>query len=297
MRLSGSRSGRLSAAIARRSHHHRRRRRGKAAICSLALLCVAAGCGGGPPPKLAEHSNQTARAAPLGAGRPVVVREPSNPPTRCVAATSAIGSSRFAYAAVVKRLAVAYRATNGTHMVGRFGKLDINGLPTVLGVIGMATDAGCKPAWYRVRLPLLPNGSTGWVPAGTIRLYRVTSRIVVSLSQRRLRLYRSGKLALETRVGIGASATPTPTGRFYVNERYVLSSADGPFGPNALGISAHSEALEHVWVENGPIAIHGTNEPWSIGQAASHGCIRLANDVMRRLFALAPAGTPVVVER
>jgi lipoprotein-anchoring transpeptidase ErfK/SrfK len=110
-----------------------------------------------------------------------------------------------------------------------------------------------------------------------------------------LRLYRSGSLELATRVAVGASATPTPSGRFFVNERYTLTDARGPFGPAALGISGHSNVLQQVWVENGPIGIHGTNEPWSIGRAASHGCIRVANDVMGRLFRLAPAGTPIVV--
>jgi lipoprotein-anchoring transpeptidase ErfK/SrfK len=119
----------------------------------------------------------------------------------------------------------------------------------------------------------------------------------VSLSQRRLRLYRSGRLALETPVSVGADATPTPSGRYFINERYVLDDASGPFGPDALGISAHSDVLQHVWVEDGPIAIHGTDEPGTIGEAASHGCVRVANDVMRRLFTLAPAGTPVIIER
>jgi lipoprotein-anchoring transpeptidase ErfK/SrfK len=51
----------------------------------------------------------------------------------------------------------------------------------------------------------------------------------------------------------------------------------------------------HDWAQGGPIALHGTNEPGLIGVAASHGCVRLTNGVMRRLFALAPAGTPVVI--
>jgi lipoprotein-anchoring transpeptidase ErfK/SrfK len=123
----------------------------------------------------------------------------------------------------------------------------------------------------------------------------VRSRIVVDLSKRSLRLYRSGTLALQTPVAVGASATPTPLGRYFVNERYELPDARGPFGPAALGISAHSTVLQHVWVQDGPIGIHGTDEPWSIGRAASHGCIRVANSVMRRLFSLAPAGTPIVV--
>ena len=108
-----------------------------------------------------------------------------------------------------------------------------------------------------------------------LQTYRVGSRIVVDVSERRLRLYRSGTLALEDPRRVGASATPTPLGRYFVNERYVLPDSSGPFGPNVLGISAHSNALQKVWVEDGPIGIHGTNAPQSIGQAASHGCIRV----------------------
>ena len=139
-------------------------------------------------------------------------------------------------------------------------------------------------------------GATGYVRPWRVQLVPVRARIVVSLSKRRLRAYRSGKLVLETAVSVGAPATPTPRGRYFINERYVLTDASGPFGPNALGVSAHSEALQHVWVQDGPIAIHGTNEPWSIGHASSHGCVRVPNSVMRRLFPFAPAGTPVIVE-
>jgi len=109
-------------------------------------------------------------------------------------------------------------------------------------------------------------------------------------------VYRAGKLILRTTVGIGSPRTPTPTGSFFVDERYRLASASGPFGPDALGISAHSIALQDVWPEHGPIALHGTNEPWTIGRAASYGCIHLANAVMRRLFRLAPDGTPVLIK-
>jgi hypothetical protein len=158
-------------------------------------------------------------------------------------------SPKIAYAAVVAHMAVARRLPGGAQVVGRFGRLDLNGFPTVLGVTGATTSRGCTASWYRVELPLLPNGTSGWVPARAVRVYSVSSSIVISLSKRRLRLYHSGRLVLETTVGIGAAATPTPVGRYFVNERYVLSSADGPFGPDALGISAHSDALQHSWVE------------------------------------------------
>jgi lipoprotein-anchoring transpeptidase ErfK/SrfK len=99
---------------------------------------------------------------------------------------------------------------------------------------------------------------------------------------------------LSARAAIGAAATPTPTGRFYVNQRLIPSDPHGPFGPGAVGISAFSEVLTG-WTQGGPIAIHGTNAPWSIGKAVSNGCIRLRNPVLRRVFSQALSGTPVVI--
>ena len=107
-------------------------------------------------------------------------------------------------------------------------------------------------------------------------------------------LYKDGRKVLSARAAIGASATPTPTGRFYVNQRLIPYDSNGPFGPGAVGISAFSEVLTG-WTQGGPIAIHGTNAPWSIGKAVSNGCIRLRNPVLRRVFAQALGGTPVVI--
>ena len=101
---------------------------------------------------------------------------------------------------------------------------------------------------------------------------------------------------LSSRAAVGSSATPTPLGRYYVNQRLVPSDTAGPFGPGAVGISAFSPVLTG-WAQGGPIAIHGTNEPWSIGHAVSNGCIRLPNPALRRLFKQALAGTPVLIRR
>jgi lipoprotein-anchoring transpeptidase ErfK/SrfK len=267
---------------------------------ALGLAVLVVGCGGGAKVKLSENSPESAYPAGLGSRRlasvPAAHRR-AKTPVGCVAATTPVDSSRVAYVAVVKQAAVIREKPQArSRVITRLGRRNENGFRQVLGVIGARSGGRCAPDWYRVELSVLPNGTTGWVRAWAVGTYRVRSRIVVDLSQRRLRLYRSGKLVLETRAAVGASATPTPRGRYFVNERYVLPDARGPFGPNALGISAHSNALQHVWVEDGPIGIHGTNEPSSIGHAASHGCIRVANDVMRRLFSLAPAGTPVIVK-
>jgi lipoprotein-anchoring transpeptidase ErfK/SrfK len=50
------------------------------------------------------------------------------------------------------------------------------------------------------------------------------------------------------------------------------------------------------WTQGGPIAIHGTNRPDLIGRAVSNGCIRVRNDVLRRIFAATPEGTPVEIQ-
>lgn len=272
----------------------------RSACWALGLALLVVGFGGGVKVKLSENSHEIAYSAGLGSRRlssVPVVHGPATTPVRCTAGTTTVGSPRVAYVALVKQQAVIREEPQSrSPVVARLGPLDANGFRQVLGMIGTRSSARCAPDWYRVQLSVLPNGTTGWVRAWAVRTYRVRSRIVVDVSQRRLRLYRSGKLAFETRAAVGAPATPTPLGRYFVNERYVLPDAHGPFGPDALGISAHSNPLQHVWVQDGPIGIHGTNEPWSIGHAASHGCIRVSNDVMRRLFALAPAGTPVVVK-
>jgi lipoprotein-anchoring transpeptidase ErfK/SrfK len=272
----------------------------RSAVCALGLALLVVGCGGEAQLKLSENSHQIAHSGGLGTRRLLeapVSRPLAEAPDHCTATETGVGSSSVAYAALVTKIAVIRKTPQSrSPVIDRLGRLDANGFREVLGVIGVHSSGHCAPDWYRVQLSGPPNGLTGWVRSWAVRTYRVHSRIVVDLSERRLRLYRSGRLALESAVTVGASATPTPLGRYFVNERYVLPDSSGPFGPNALGISAHSDVLQHVWVQDGPIGIHGTNEPGSIGQAASHGCIRLVNDVMRRLFPLAPAGTPVIVK-
>jgi lipoprotein-anchoring transpeptidase ErfK/SrfK len=270
------------------------------ACCTLGLALLGAGGASGARTKLSEHSPQIAYNAGLGFRHAAQVETSTSAGktgARWTSGTRRLGSPSVAYVAFLKRAVVVQRGPwAASRVASRLERRNVDGFREVLGVLGVHTGARCKADWYHVALPVLPNGATGWVPTRAVQTYRVRSRIVVDVSERQLRLYRSGRLSLVTRVAVGALATPTPLGRYFVNERYVLSDARGPFGPNALGISAHSDVLQHVWVEDGPIGIHGTNEPWSLGRAASHGCVRVANVVMRRLFALAPAGTPVIVK-
>ena len=204
-----------------------------------------------------------------------------------------VGNARVAYAAVARKPLYAFRRP-GRSRIMHFGLRNQNGFPTVFGIRGAIVDDRCAPLWYRVQLPLWPNGILGYVRASAVDVDRVRTRIVVDLSERRLIFFRNGRPRLHTSVAIGSPSTPTPTGRFYVNQRLVPDDTSGPFGPGALGISAFSTVLTG-WTQGGPVAIHGTNAPWSIGHAVSNGCIRVHNDVQRRLFAHTPAGTPVTI--
>jgi lipoprotein-anchoring transpeptidase ErfK/SrfK len=207
--------------------------------------------------------------------------------------TRPLGSKRRSYAAVVQDSAVAYRKPAAGRLAA-FGRENVNGVPNVFAVRAQRLGEDCEPAWYHVQLPLKPNGVTGWVRAADVELAAVTTRIVVDLSDRRVTLYDRGRFVLSAPAAIGSSETPTPVGRFYVNQRLVPSDASGPFGPGAIGISAFSEVLTG-WTQGGPIAIHGTNRPDLIGAAVSNGCIRVRNDLLRRLFDRTRAGTPVTV--
>jgi hypothetical protein len=213
----------------------------------------------------------------------------------CAVGVKRLGSWKAAYAAVVQRPAVVFRRP-GHGVLARFESRNANRYPTVLGVRAVLLDRDCRRNWYRVQLPMRPNGVIGYIRARGLWVRRVTTRIVVDLSARRVIVFRDGRRFLSARAAIGSRATPTPRGRFYVNQRLVPTDRRGPFGPGAIGISAFSEVLTD-WTQGGPVAIHGTNQPWSIGRSVTNGCIRLHNKVLKRLFRATPAGTPVLVRR
>jgi lipoprotein-anchoring transpeptidase ErfK/SrfK len=254
-----------------------------AALALLAAALLATACGSRQPRQTQEQLPPTTTTKVLG--RHVV---------RCaVGVVQPLGTRRLAYAGFAQHGAVAYAAPGG-RVVARFRKTNANGYPTVLGVIGIVVRSDCTPTWYRVQLPVKPNGSTGFVAASTLAVGRVRTRIVVSVSKRQLIVYRSGRRVLRATVAVGAPGTPTPTGRYYVNQRLAPDDPAGPYGPAAIGISAYSNVLTG-WAQGGPVAIHGTDEPWSIGHDVSNGCIRLPNAILEKVFPLAVAGTPVII--
>jgi hypothetical protein len=156
-------------------------------------------------------------------------------------------------------------------------------------------DISPRSSWYRVRLPILPNNSTGFVRKRDLSpLFTVHTHLYINRGATSATLKRDGKVVFKTRVGVGKSYWPTPRGEFYVRDK--LTNFNNPFyGPLAFGISARSAVLTD-WPGGGYVGIHGTNEPHLIPGHISHGCIRLRNAAILALGRLMPVGTPVTIQ-
>jgi hypothetical protein len=167
------------------------------------------------------------------------------------------------------------------------------GTPNLLAVL-RARPGSDGRLWVQVRLPVLPNGSTGWVPRRSLGPYQaVETHLVVDRTRLRATLYRAGRIVFSAPVGVGTDAWPTPAGEFAV--RSELTRYASPFyGPVAFGTTARSAVLTD-WPDGGFVGIHGTNEPELLPGHVSHGCIRLRNGDLLRLARLMPIGTPVTI--
>ena len=116
--------------------------------------------------------------------------------------------------------------------------------------------------------------------------------IVVSLEDHKLALVEDGQVKKVYPVAVGKPSTPSPVGTFTIERRVmnptyhhdgrtVLPGPGNPVGTRWMGLSIRG------------YGIHGTNEPKSIGKAASHGCIRMAKADLEDLYALVPVGDTV----
>jgi hypothetical protein len=195
---------------------------------------------------------------------------------------------------VVRVPAAAHAApSTGSPVVARLETRTPEGTANALMVLRTRTgmDGG---VWIEVRLPVLPNGSLGWVKRSSLGGYQaVSTHLIVDRARLQATLRRSGVRIFTAPVGIGAPGSPTPAGEFTVRSR--LTRYASPFyGPVAFGTTARSAVLTD-WPDGGYIGIHGTNAPQLLPGRVSHGCIRLRNRDILRLAALMPVGTPVTI--
>ena len=166
--------------------------------------------------------------------------------------------------------------------------------PTFFGneLVLMVTDVADDGDWLKVQVPVRPNGSEVWIRTADASLSSHRYRAEVSLGTRSVRVWNDDELIVETGAVIGADRSPTPLGRFFVND-LVEKWEGSAYGPWVLSLSAFSEVLDEFAGGEPVIAIHGTNQPELIGGAHSNGCIRVPNEVVRLLATTVPMGTPV----
>lgn len=170
--------------------------------------------------------------------------------------------------------------------------------PQRLMVTGRHADA--QRRWVRVQLPARPNGLAGWVPRRALRLTGTRVRIEVHLGSRRLEIWRGPRRIGAWRAGFGRAGTPTPVGRFAVQDAVVtLPGWRGVYGSRTIALTAHSPTLRTFMGAPALVGIHGPGGAgaWRVGRPSSNGCVILAEGALVVAARYARAGTPVVIDR
>jgi hypothetical protein len=179
------------------------------------------------------------------------------------------------------------RARPGGRIVARVGRRTPFGSPLRLGVVRVRGD------WLGVTTQLRPNGHLGWVRSARVRLSSTRLTLVLDRSARRLYLKVGDRVVRRMVVAVGRPESPTPLGHFAVTDK--LFSRVSYYGCCAIVLSATQPRLPSGWNGGNRVAIHGTNQPSSIGTAASAGCPRAREHDLRYLLNVVPLGTPVFI--
>jgi lipoprotein-anchoring transpeptidase ErfK/SrfK len=163
------------------------------------------------------------------------------------------------------------------------------GIPIVAWVEAVSADG----RWGRVELPYVWPRREGWIKLRGLRRDVTRVRVEVDLSGHLITVRKFGKVLFRAPGATGAAYTPTPVGEYFVTDRVPFSG--GSYGTFAFGISGIQPRLPAGWTGGNQLAIHGTNNPSSIGRSASAGCVRVSEATLDRLIPLLRYGTPVIV--
>jgi lipoprotein-anchoring transpeptidase ErfK/SrfK len=135
------------------------------------------------------------------------------------------------------------------------------------------------------------------VRAASLELRPVFKRLVIYRGARKFEFWDRDRLVRTGKVAVGKRGAETPLGLFYVTDRF--SPAIDPnwavLGAYAFETSAYSKLTD--WPGGGIVGVHGTPSPWLLGQAVSHGCVRMHNDDIRFLRSRVTLGMPIKIVR
>jgi len=161
----------------------------------------------------------------------------------------------------------------------------------VIGVLAALLALTTASAALQASVPAVSAATSPKAPEFAKATVR---RVLVSIPDRKLALFENGRVVRIYRVAVGKTSTPSPVGEFkivnrvtnptYYHKGQVIGAGkDNPVGTRWIGLSAKG------------YGIHGTNQPNSIGRAASTGCIRLGKQDLEELFATVNAGDAVEI--
>ena len=169
--------------------------------------------------------------------------------------------------------------------------------PTWEGLSVLFLVKGHKgPDWLDVEVSARPNGLRAWIKASDVTIRTVPNWIHIEIGAKKAELMHGDTVLYSAPVVTGRDAAPTPTGVYFVDGIVHLSDPTGPYGIAQMSVSAFSGTYATFGAGVGQIAMHGTNAPGLVGQAVSHGCVRLTNDDISVFLMQAPTGTPVQID-
>lgn len=154
--------------------------------------------------------------------------------------------------------------------------------------VGLPAYAGKLPT------PALPPATVDFTQPLTV------SHVQIDLSDRRLTLYHNSQPLREYPIAVGREGWTTPVGEFQVMQMVQNPTWQNPLTGNIIEAGDPSNPLGHHWIGfwtdgNNWVGMHGTPDADSVGQAVSHGCVRLYAHHIQEVFGLVQVGTRVVV--
>jgi lipoprotein-anchoring transpeptidase ErfK/SrfK len=193
--------------------------------------------------------------------------------------------SKGSQVAHLKRSSLAIRSAPGARVVAQLGAQTSFGSPTRLAVVGS------RGKWLTVISTELPNGVHGFVRRSSVGLARHPYTLEIDLSRRVASVWRWAQKVRQFRVAIGASATPTPVGRFSITDK-LRDFMPSAYGCCVLALSGHQPNLPSTWTGGDRLAIHGGS---GIGSAVSTGCPHARTADLLYMMRVLPLGTHVII--
>lgn len=248
-----------------------RARRGLGSLLASGAVLAVAGCGGGA-------DQGTPNTTPPSPFRPAAGSAPAG------GTVSGPGTlTAFVARGTPLRAAPGGRALTTLPARTSFGS------PQVVAVVDR------RGGWLGVLASQLPNGRIGWISAGSARVYRTDWSIEARVSKRTLVVRQGSRIVARTPMAVGRPGHATPPGTYAVTDKLLINRPGSPYACCALALSGHQPKTPQGWGGGDRLAIHSTNDPSSIGQPVSLGCMRIGVNVARRLVRTVPLGTVVTV--